>query len=63
MISKPRDHPYAELLGIEVESISNGQCTSKITFDRKLLNPNNVIHGGVIYSLADTGMRLNLCSS
>ena len=56
MISKPRDHPYAELLGIEVESTSNGQCTSKITFDRKLLNPNNVIHGGVIYSLADTGM-------
>ena len=34
MISEPRDHPYAELLGIEVESISNGQCTSKITFDR-----------------------------
>ena len=56
MISEPRDHPYAELLGIEVESISNCQCTSKITSDRKLLNPNNVIHGGVIYYLADTVM-------
>ncbi|MCP4316284.1 MAG: PaaI family thioesterase [Hyphomicrobiales bacterium] len=28
----------------------------EITVRRELLNPRNVVHGGVIYALADTGM-------
>ena len=49
-------HPFAELLGIKIDNKHEGHCTCSIPFSNKLLNPNDVVHGGVIYSLADTGM-------
>jgi acyl-CoA thioesterase len=49
-------HPLAELLGIVIEEIKEG--TSKLTLEVKeaFFNPNQVVHGGVLFSLADTGM-------
>jgi acyl-CoA thioesterase len=55
-------HPYADLLGLEIQSSSDGKSTCLVTFKKTLLNPNNVLHGGVIYSLADTGMGAALSS-
>ncbi len=49
-------HPFADLLGFEVVSCAGGNSVSKLPFDPKLDNPNKVIHGGAIYSLADTCM-------
>ena len=49
-------HPFADLLGMQVDSKEDGQCTCSISFSESLLNPNNVVHGGVIYSLADNSM-------
>ncbi len=49
-------HPFAELLGFTITARSEGQCTSELVISNKHLNPNNVVHGGVIYTLADTGM-------
>ena len=49
-------HPFADLLGMQVDSKEDGQCTCSISFSERLLNPNNVVHGGVIYSLADNSM-------
>ena len=49
-------HPFADLLGLSVDSKQNGKSTCSIAFTERLLNPNNVVHGGVIYALADTGM-------
>ena len=49
-------HPFADLLGLSVDSKQSGKSTCTIAFTERLLNPNNVVHGGVIYSMADTGM-------
>ncbi len=49
-------HPFADLLGLSVDSKLNGESICSIAFHERLLNPNNVVHGGVIYTLADTGM-------
>ncbi len=49
-------HPFADLLGLSVDSKLNGKSICSIAFHERLLNPNNVVHGGVIYTLADTGM-------
>ena len=55
-------HPYADLLGLEIQSSNDGKSTCLVTFKKTLLNPNNVLHGGVIYSLADTGMGAAISS-
>ncbi|MGB0388439.1 MAG: PaaI family thioesterase [Ardenticatenaceae bacterium] len=54
---KPNDiHPFADLLGMSMATSSDGYSEFVLTVDKKLLNPHQVLHGGVIYSLADTGM-------
>lgn len=47
---------FAERLGIEFTDIGTGtsECRLEVTDDHH--NPNGVCHGGVLYSLADTGM-------
>ena len=49
-------HPYAELIGMTMDNANQGHSTCSITFRDALLNPNNVVHGGVIYSMADNAM-------
>ena len=57
------EHPYADLLGFVVESKGDGKSRCTLPFSEKLLNPNKVVHGGAIYSLADTGMGAALMSA
>jgi len=57
------EHPYADLLGFVVDSRADGKSSCRLPFSKKLLNPNNVVHGGAIYSLADTGMGAALMSA
>ena len=49
-------HPFAELIDLRVEEQRAG--FSKLTLDvtNDHLNPHNVVHGAVVYALADTGM-------
>jgi acyl-CoA thioesterase len=49
-------HPFGDLIGLEFTKIEKGysQCTLEVV--DKLLNPHRVVHGGVLYSMADTGM-------
>ncbi|MEX3007077.1 PaaI family thioesterase [Hoeflea sp. TYP-13] len=49
-------HPYADLIGFEIVDQSPGESRLEVPVRRELLNPHNVVHGGVLYSLADTGM-------
>jgi len=49
-------HPYADLVGLIIEEQENGYSKCALEADEKLFNPHHVIHGAVIYSLADTGM-------
>jgi acyl-CoA thioesterase len=46
--------PYVKLLGIELIDAGPGWVHEKLTVNEKLLQP-GVVHGGAIYSLADTG--------
>ena len=49
-------HPFGELIGLTFTKLEKGysQCTLEVV--DKLLNPHKVVHGGVLYSMADTGM-------
>ena len=49
-------HPFGDLIGLKFTKLEKGysQCTLAVV--DKLLNPHRVVHGGVLYSMADTGM-------
>ena len=49
-------HPFGDLIGLRFTEVEKGysQCTLEVV--DKLLNPHKVVHGGVLYSMADTGM-------
>ncbi|MDE2149393.1 MAG: PaaI family thioesterase [Gammaproteobacteria bacterium] len=49
-------HPFGELLGLHVDEQSAGNSTLSLQVSTKHLNPHAVVHGAVLYALADTGM-------
>ena len=49
-------HPFAELIGLNVDRQDAGYSECSLTMNDKLNNPHGVAHGAVIYALADTGM-------
>ena len=55
-------HPFAELLNIKWKSSGGGESEFLLEIKEKHFNPHGVVHGGVIYSLADTGMGAALYS-
>jgi acyl-CoA thioesterase len=55
-INKQGFHPFAKLIGLHFTSIGSGHSQCTLEVNGKLMNPHNVLHGGVVYSMADTGM-------
>lgn len=49
-------HPFADLVGLKIEELNDGSSKCTLIATEKLYNPHKVIHGAVLYSLADTGM-------
>jgi acyl-CoA thioesterase len=49
-------NPFGELLGLNFTSMEDGHSQCSLEIREDLFNPYGVLHGGVIYSLADTGM-------
>ena len=49
-------NPFGELIGLSFLKLEEGRSECKLHVEEKLLNPYGVVHGGVIYSLADTAM-------
>lgn len=49
-------HPFADLIGLAMEKQDEGVSVCTLAVQDKLLNPHNVVHGAVLYSMADTGM-------
>ena len=45
---------FASDIGIKILSISEGYAKAEINIEKKHLNPGNSVHGGCIFSLADT---------
>src|SRR6184192_4373721 len=52
----------ARLLGTQVERIEGGIGKARVTVDERLMHPQMVVHGGVIFTLADTAMSMALIS-
>ena len=62
--STPREMgTFGRLIGLSFTARANGYSRCVLTVSDTLLNPNGVLHGGVVYSMADTGMGGALYSS
>lgn len=55
-------NPFGELIGLRFSGCGEGVSQCVLEVSERLLNPHNVLHGGVLYSMADTGMGAALYS-
>ena len=56
-------HPgFAELVGFDVSTDGSGVGEGRLTIQDRHLNPNGVVHGGVLFTLIDTAMGAALMS-
>ncbi len=49
-------HPYAELIGLRMTEQRAGSSRCELVAEDKHLNPHRVVHGAILYAMADTGM-------
>jgi acyl-CoA thioesterase len=54
--------PFADLLGMRAGSTGDGRARWELAVDPRHLNPHGIVHGGVIYTVADTAMGAALVS-
>jgi|GEM_PF-115782 acyl-CoA thioesterase len=47
---------FCELIGLRFTAMEPGFCRTELTVQESHLNPYGTLHGGVVYSLADTAM-------
>jgi acyl-CoA thioesterase len=57
-----RRSPFVEMLGLRFTSVKDGASHCTLEVCDRLMNPNRVLHGGVVYSMVDTGMGAALHS-
>jgi uncharacterized protein (TIGR00369 family) len=50
--------PVAELIGVEVQRIENGECVATMVAEERHSNPMGTIHGGILSDLADAAMGM-----
>lgn len=48
-----KNDPYAAFLGIQIEKIERGYALCSVTITKEMFNFLGVVHGGLIFSLAD----------
>ncbi len=53
LLQKVRREPYAASLGIRVDAVEEGYASCSVTVTGEMLNFLGVVHGGLIFSLAD----------
>ena len=54
--------PFRDLVGVIFTKGEGGYSHSVVEVDKKLLNPAGIVHGGALYTLADSGMGVALYS-
>jgi len=52
--------PYWRLLGIELVDVKKGWAKVRLPFDKKLVHPLGIAHGGAIFSPADSAVAMAL---
>lgn len=50
------DHPFADLIALRTDEQGAGHSRLSLRVAPEHLNPHRVVHGAVLYALADTGM-------
>jgi len=55
--------PYIRLLGMRFIAVSDGSATFEMPARNELYNPNDVVHGGALTSLADSAMGFAVFST
>jgi acyl-CoA thioesterase len=53
--TKPANR-FCDLIGLQYTDMEKGFCRTELSITSAHLNPYGTLHGGVAYSLADTGM-------
>src|SRR5660398_300675 len=53
VLGKLKSDSYASFLGVRITKIERGYAKAEVTVAERMLNFNEVAHGGFIYSLAD----------
>jgi acyl-CoA thioesterase len=56
-------HPFADLLGLSVVKRGDAECRVELDVRDEHFNPHGMVHGAVLYALADTGMGGALTST
>ncbi len=56
-------NPFCDTIGVVFDVYEDGFSRCRLEVMPSLLNPNGVVHGGVHYSMADTGMGAALFAS
>lgn len=54
-----RQDPFSNWLGIEILEIKEGFCIIRCRIREEMINGFGVVHGGIIYSLADTALAFS----
>ena len=49
-------HPFADLLGFRIVGRGDGGCRAELDVRDDHFNPHGLVHGAVLYALADTSM-------
>ncbi|MCP3974556.1 MAG: PaaI family thioesterase [bacterium] len=50
------DFPLRRFLGMDIQRVERGQGVTRLEVSEDLLNPNGVVHGGVLFTMVDTAM-------
>jgi len=48
--------PLRRFLGMDIEDVEPGHAIARLEVGDDLLNPNGVVHGGVLFTMVDTAM-------
>ena len=52
------EDPYASWLGIQVDEAKRGYCSCSVLVSEKMLNFLGLVHGGLLFSLADVAFSV-----
>lgn len=55
--------PFSQWMGIEVVDADRGICTVRCQVTEQMLNGFRVVHGGIIFSLADTALAFSAATA
>ena len=52
-LQKAKKDPYGNFLGIRIDEVKKGYAVCSIVIREEMLNFNGLLHGGLVFSLAD----------